>query len=270
MVSTLIFETFLASASFKAYQHMVEYIEREVQIPTFLLNGESLDDFACAYADIGFVSSLSAFWLSYQKPAPVELLAMAVQSGVEHDATYPMFWNIVTRQEAGIQTVGDLEGRSWAYAVASPHIEDDVLDACQYLPLTIGKAVDVPSPGRAIRMLLAKKVDAIVIDASSVDLALHNSPHMAAHLRILGTYGVSQGPLVVAAVHLAPVLRQKIRAALVEIHTRLFLEPYLDELAIERFVPVPAMLPSALEKRSFQVASIQTEMGVSDRPILLV
>jgi hypothetical protein len=250
VASTLIFETFLQPALFKAYQHIVEYIEYHVQVPTFLLNGESLDDFACAYADVGFVSPLSAFWLSYQKPAPVELLATGIRGGMDDDSAYPVFWNIVTRQELAIQTVDDLDGCTWAYVGVGPSSEEDVLDTCEHLPLAVGEAIDVPSSARAIHLLLEKKVDAIAIDTRMVNLAFLNSSRMATRLRVLGTYSVARGPLVIAATHLAPVLRKKIQQILLEVHTGSFMTHYLREIAIERFVPVPVILQ--LRERSVQ------------------
>ena len=59
MTSPIIFETFLAPAWYKMYQYMTEYVERTIGVPTFLLNGEALEDFADAYTDVGFLTPLA-------------------------------------------------------------------------------------------------------------------------------------------------------------------------------------------------------------------
>lgn len=72
---TLIFATFLAPVLYKTWLYITEYVERYVGIPTFLLPGEHLEDFAAGYIDAGFISGLSYVHLSSQDPCPVELLA---------------------------------------------------------------------------------------------------------------------------------------------------------------------------------------------------
>ena len=56
---TLIFATFLAPVLYKTWLYITEYVERYVGIPTFLLPGEHLEDFAAGHIDAGFISGLS-------------------------------------------------------------------------------------------------------------------------------------------------------------------------------------------------------------------
>ena len=54
----LIFATFLSPVLYKTCLYITKYLEQLTGIPTFLLPGEDLEDFAAGAIDAGFISGL--------------------------------------------------------------------------------------------------------------------------------------------------------------------------------------------------------------------
>src|SRR5436190_9495156 len=100
---TLIFANFLAPALYKTYQSIIEYVERIIDIPTFLLNGESPDDFAEGFIDAGFICGLTYVHLARQAPSPVELVAAPILKGVRYQQRPWYFSDIVVRVDSDIR-----------------------------------------------------------------------------------------------------------------------------------------------------------------------
>jgi ABC-type phosphate/phosphonate transport system substrate-binding protein len=240
MTKTLIFESFLASAWFKTYQYITEHVERYVQVPTFLLNGDSLDDFASEYADVGFVNPLSYLWLLGQNPCPVELVAAPITAESADNTTNTTFYDVIARQGSDIQTINDLERCVWAQPTNDPAASGDDVSAqtLNTRSVAVREKIETSSQAHALHLLLHGQADATIIDTRKIDLITRNSPQMAAKLRTLATYQYAPGPLVVTATHIGSFARRKIQEALINIHTESSLKPYLQATAIDRFVPI--------------------------------
>jgi hypothetical protein len=56
MSDPLIFATFLAPTCYKTYQYIIEHIERYIKVPASRYSAETLEDFAAAFVDVGFIS----------------------------------------------------------------------------------------------------------------------------------------------------------------------------------------------------------------------
>jgi ABC transporter, phosphonate, periplasmic substrate-binding protein len=233
MTSTIIFETFLDPVGFKAYQYITEYVERYVHVPTFLLNGEALDDFSAAYADVGFVSPLAYSWLLRQKPCPVELIAVSVQQGAQEDTLPPAFLDIVTRKENMLDSIHALEGSVWASYTERSHVADHFVNTYSEPAIHYRERIEAPTQVQALHLVLKGLADATAID---VDLIFRNSPQIATQLRILDTYSCVAGPFVVVASHVNPIIRKNIQDALLTIHKESFFAQRLQELGIQQFV----------------------------------
>ncbi len=74
----LIFATFLSPVLYKTCLYITEYLEQLTGIPTFLLPGEDLEDFAAGAIDAGFISGLAYVHLASQQPVSIELAAIPV------------------------------------------------------------------------------------------------------------------------------------------------------------------------------------------------
>jgi phosphonate transport system substrate-binding protein len=235
--TTLIFSLFLTSAWHEMAQAMTEYTERCLGIPSLLLHGCILDDFASANVDAGFLDALSYLHLLRQHPCPIELIATSLlQHEEEHDLS-STFFDIVVRQDSALKSPGDIEGCTWAYHRELSHVEDYLVYEQATSPLKIGRAIEVSSQAKALRYVLDGKAEAAVIDSRLFDLVLSNSPGMADRLRILDTYSYALSPLVVVAAGLPATLKQKLRKVFLTVHQHTLFAQRLSGGPIERFVP---------------------------------
>jgi ABC-type phosphate/phosphonate transport system substrate-binding protein len=237
MNQTLIFASFLASTRYKMCLYMTEYVERVLGVPTFLLNGESFEDFATADADAGLISPLSYMQLLGEH-YPIELIAAPVLQGADELDILPELVDIVVRRESSLHTESDLEDCIWAYYAGTAQVEDPVLHAQGMLPAAFRATIEATSPAQALRMVLDGKADATAIDTRLLALVRHNSPHMHEQLRTLSTCYSTPGPLVVVADHVHPLLKRQIQAALMNVHKHPHCAQQLQERNIERFVAV--------------------------------
>ena len=243
---TTIFETFLAPGWYKTCLYIVEHVEQCIGSPTFLLNGETLDDFTVAYADAGFVSPLAYMQLLGQQPCPVELVATPVfQSGEDQE---PTFFDVVVRKESALIAMSDLTGCVLAMPVRTSHVEDHFLQWHGMPTVDFRKIIEAPTQAQALRMVLDGKADATAVDSRMLDIVLHNCPSMTTQLRILGTSNPSSGPLVVVATHVNSQLKRKIQQSFLTIHHKPYFEQYMREKRIERFVPVTNQQDLALHR----------------------
>jgi phosphonate transport system substrate-binding protein len=238
---TILFETFLPPARYKPFLHIIECVEHITTIPMFLLNGETLDDFADAYADAGIISPLSYIQLLGRKPCAVELLAVPVMQDEESEDAHPLFFDIVVRKEHALLGFDEIAKGTWAYHMERHRPGNQFADeqGDWGTPRTYFKeTVEAASQAQALRLVLDKKADATAIDTRLLSLALRNSPAMAEKLVVLGTYSYSTGPLIIVATHVDSVLKQKLRDAFSSLHQNSFYALRLEEAGIERFIAV--------------------------------
>ncbi|HEY7417886.1 MAG TPA: PhnD/SsuA/transferrin family substrate-binding protein [Ktedonobacteraceae bacterium] len=239
---TVIFATFLAPALYKTYQHIVEYIEEALSIPTFLIPGESLDDFAYGSIDAGFICGLVYTRLSQQIPSPVELVAAPILKGERYQQSPLYFSDIVVRKDSPANMLADLYGCTWAYNEKASHSGYNLV---QYSLLEQGKSleqfaqtVETGSHAQSLRLILEGKADAAAIDSYMLDVILRNRPEIAEAVRIIGSFGPSTIPPVVASTRLPRPLRKKIRETFLTMHQDRLFAQRLDDGLIERFVPI--------------------------------
>ena len=236
MSDPLIFATFLTPVCYKTYQHITEYIERSIKVPTFLLNGETLEDFTAAYVDAGFISPLSYMHLLNQQPCPIELLAAPIALGACDQDAPPVYFEVVVRTESLFTTMTDLKDCVWARYPGPSHAEDSFLHAQG--AINFERCVEASTPARALRLVLAGKADATAIDVRSLSIAFHNSPRIAAGLRVVSVASPVSAPLAVVATHIHLPIRLKLQAALASIHRDPLLAQRLHEESIARFIPL--------------------------------
>lgn len=235
---TLIFTSFLTPTRYKMCLYMTEYVERVLGVPTFLLNGESFEDFATADADAGLLSPLSYTRLLDEQCSSVELIAAPVLLGAEEPDVPPGLVDIVVRRESPLHTESDLEDCIWAYYAGAAQVEDSVERAQGMHPVAFRETIEATSPAQALRLVLDGKADATAIDKRLFALVRRNSPHMDERLRALSTCCHTPGPLVVIADHVHPLLKCQIQKALVSMHEHPLYRQQLLERNIERFVAV--------------------------------
>jgi phosphonate transport system substrate-binding protein len=237
--TTIIFETFLMPTTYKTYQYITEYLEHLLHIPTILLNGEGLDDFAEGHADVGVISAQNYFQLQNRYPSSVELVATPLPLGKHEQEVIPTFFALIVRKDSSLRSLNDLEQASWAAPMRGVSIEDQEQDehGC-LLPTHFSNRVETTSQAQALRYVLDGKVDVCFIEERLLELVLHNSPCIAGQVRVIGTYSDATSPLLVLAAHLEPVLKRRIQEALLSIHQNGFFAQRLREGQIERFLSI--------------------------------
>ncbi len=239
---TLIFANFLAPALYKTYQSITEYIERTINIPTFLLNGESPNDFAEGFIDAGFICGLAYVHLARQVPAPVEPIVAPILKGTRYQQRPWYFSDIVVRAESTIHTLEELRDCTWAYNEKSSHSGYNLV---QYMLLeqgeqleTFAHTVETGSHAQSLRMVVEGSVDAAAIDSHMLDMVLRNRPDIARRVRIIDSFGPSTVPPVVVSAHVPLAVRRKLREAFLAMHEDRVLAQQLDHGLIERFTPI--------------------------------
>ena len=239
---TLIFASFLAPTLYKTYQHIVEYIEQYIGIPTFLICGESQEDFAEGYIDAGFLCGLAYVQLARQQPSPVELIAAPVLEGDRYQREPWYFSDIVVRKESPYESFEDLRGCRWAYNEKSSHsgynlVYYSLFEQGKSLDY-FGETIESGSHAHSLRLIMDGTVDAAAIDSHMLDLVLRNSSRIADQFRVIGSFGPSTIPPVVVSSHLHPAIKRKIRDAFLQMHRNAYFSHYLHDGLIERFVPI--------------------------------
>ncbi|GHO97006.1 hypothetical protein KSF_070540 [Reticulibacter mediterranei] len=256
MNQTLIFASFLAPTRYKMCLYMTEYVERTLGIPTFLLNGESFEDFASGDADAGLISPLAYAQLLSERAYPVELLAVPVFQHTDEANTPPGLVKIVVRKESELQSESDLERCTWAYHASATAVEEPPFYAREPLALHCRSMVEATSPAQALRMVLDGAADATAIDARLFALVNNNSPHMCNRLRVLNTCCRTPGPLVVVASHVHPRLKLQIQESLVSMHTHPLFAQQLHERNIQRFVAASDEYYQALQTHCWKKETV--------------
>jgi ABC-type phosphate/phosphonate transport system, periplasmic component len=249
-VSPIIFATFLAPAWYKTYQYITEYVERYVHTPTFLLNGESLEDFSAEYVDAGFLSPLAYLQLLDQQPCPVELIAAPVTVGASDPAIPPSLYAIVVRRDSTFTTVDALPNCVWASYTEITHVAEPSMLVQGSTLTDFRGCVEAVSQAQALHMVISGTADATAIDVRRLNLVLRNSPALTAKLRVISTYCPSAGPLVVVSRLVAPQLRLKIQEAFLMIHKDPLCAPRLRESVIDKFIFVSNVYYKNLREQS--------------------
>ncbi|HEY4385753.1 MAG TPA: PhnD/SsuA/transferrin family substrate-binding protein [Ktedonobacteraceae bacterium] len=278
--TTLLFATYLASADYKMYQHVTEYIEKFTGIPSILLNGEALDDFSLGFIDAGFIAASDYAYLANQAPSPVERIAIPVLSNAVPDCERAMSkkckLKIMVRKESPCYEIADLQECIFSYC-SRGYTEDEeaiyqsierILRAGNVCPLTnLFKMVETCSYMQALRMVLHGEADAAIIEASVLDLVLRNSSSLTEGLRELGTYNVSREADVVISVRLDARIKQGLREAFRTIHQEPFFAQRLQEGSIEQFLVIE---PESIPLESPSVSSLlnsdheRVDVGIYD------
>jgi phosphonate transport system substrate-binding protein len=90
----------------------------------------------------------------------------------------------------------------------------------------------------SVDLVVAGEVDAAAIDSTVLDERLRREPALASRLRRVGTLGPAPMPPIVASASLPPRHRQRLRAALTQLHTTNLGQELLAGLPVSRFAAV--------------------------------
>jgi phosphonate transport system substrate-binding protein len=231
---------------YRVYAQIVAYMERHIGQPTTLVVGTSFAAFERGEIDAGFICGWPYVELTRcrdlgQQPA-VELLAAPVLQGARYAGRPISFSDVIVHRDSAHQAFRDLRGCSWAY---NDRDSQSGYNLTRYALVCLGetrgffgRVVEAGFHQEAIRMVASGAVDAAAIDSQVLAVELRDHPQLRDQVRIIDTLGPSTIQPVVAARHLAPLLKDALCAALHTMGDDPTMRASLDVGFIARFVPI--------------------------------
>jgi phosphonate transport system substrate-binding protein len=236
------FATFLAPSLFPVYAAICDYLGRELGVPAELVVGRSFDQFERGEVDAGFICGLPYVQLSRQSPSPVELLVAPVLRGRRYGGRPIYLSDVIVRADSPYSSFADLRGCVWSYNdVDSQSGYGVTLYTLAKMGETggfFGKVVEAGFHQESIRLVREGQVDASAIDSQVLALAMCEDPQLQSSLRVIHSLGPSTIQPVVAARHLPPNLKLRMRKLLVAMWDDMEMRARLHEGLFERFVAV--------------------------------
>lgn len=160
-----------------------------------------------------------------------------------HDA--PVYYSdVIVAPDSEAHSFADLRGRSFAVNERSSHSGYGVV---RYRLVTMGatdgffgRVVESGAHKDSIRMVATGAADAAAIDSHVLGLELRDHPELARRVRVIESLGPSTIQPVVAALRVAPELREAVRQAFLTMGDEVRSRGFLDRGLVSRFAPADA------------------------------
>lgn len=192
---TLCFATFLSPVLYDAYAFIARFIGEQIECPSQLTVGHSLEEFVEGEAHIGFVCGLLYSQRTHCPFCPIELLAAPVPYPPRYQGKPLYFSDVIVHKESSFASFEDLQGCRWGYNERVSHSGWNLVRYSLYkqghTPHFFGNTVETGSHQRSIEMVIQGKVEAAAIDSLMLDLFLLDNPDLAAQIRVIATLGYS-------------------------------------------------------------------------------
>lgn len=242
MPSLLRCANFLSPLLLPTYAAITRALGEASGLTATLDGGTALTDFAAGRVDVGFLCGVQYTQLRAQAPKTLELLAAPVLTGKRYQGQPRYYSDVVVRADRPWQTWHDLFGRTWGFNEPASYSGYTVVAARlreqQRSWRFFGKLVETGSHLRSLDLVLAGEIDAAPIDSHVYDAWRYQRRRVATRLRSISMLGPSPIPPLVVGTHVAPALRERLRAALVHLHEDASVAPQLRRGRIARFVAV--------------------------------
>ncbi len=239
---TLTLVSLLAESARPLFRAVAAYLTEHAGVPARLLEGvpwpEQERMLDAGAADGGFLCGL----LYSHKRAWLEPLAAPVMRGARYAGRPIYFSDVVVPRASPFERFAELRGARWlfndrgsfsGYALLRAHLAalGETGAFCGPLRASGGHM-------RSLEMLAAGQADAAAVDSTVLDLARVQQPELVARLRVVATLGPNTMPPAVAARHVPPELRERLRDALLAMHRHPAGRAALAAGLAERFAPV--------------------------------
>jgi phosphonate transport system substrate-binding protein len=234
--------TYLSPVHYETHAAIARYICGRLGYSATLTTGQSTEDFAQNKLDLGFLCGLLYTQLKQKHALKVILLAAPVPIGTRYHGKPIYFSDVVVRRESRYTSFADLRDCQWAYNECASHSGWNLVryhlhgqgETLNYF----GRLLASGSHLRSLDMVLQNEVDAAAIDSQILDLLLQKDARLAAQLRVIGSFGPSPAPPLIASTHLDGAARLYLREILSTMHQDSSMAEILRRGGIERFVPV--------------------------------
>ncbi len=236
------FATYLAPSLYETYLYIARYVGAKVGHPTTLAVGQSLNEFAGAQVDVGFICGLPYVQMADAPSCPVELLVSPILLGERYQNRPIYFSDVVVRRDSPYISFADLQGCVWAYNQKASHsgwnlVCYSLFERGKTLDY-FGRLIETGSHQRSVSLVLEGQADATAIDSHVLDVFLARNRAEAAALRIIDMLGPSSIPPVVIARTVDQELKHQVREALLTMHEDSLAASVLHAAAIDHFVRV--------------------------------
>ncbi len=237
---TLRFATFLAPRMQPVYAAVARHVGARLGLATELVVGTAYDGVA-SQAEVSFLCGLAYVEL-VEAGEPLEAVAAPLLHGRRYGGRPVYFSDVIVRRDSPFRRFGDLRGRSWSYN--EPRSQSGYgVTRYQLVELGetagyFGRVVEAGWHERSIRLVHAGEVDASAIDSHVLALTLRDHPELADGLRVIDSFGPSTVQPVAVASWLPALLKEGIRAALVDMAEGDAGRQALARGLVERFVAV--------------------------------
>lgn len=258
------FGTYLAPNVLPVYEAVAEHVGRRLGMETELVVETSYESCERDENDVCFVCSLPYVTFERRGISPAEPVAAPVLEGPRYRGRPIYFSDVIVHRDSAFRSFADLRGASWAFNEPLSHSGYGItryhLVRLGEISGFFGKVVESGFHEESIRMVARGDADASAIDSQVLEVALRDDPSLRQRLRVIDALGPSTIQPVAASKRLPVVLREAIRAALVEMHRDRKARARLAHGLVDRFVPVGPedyddvrMMLNAVEAAGFTV-----------------
>jgi phosphonate transport system substrate-binding protein len=207
-------------------QAVVTYVSKRLGIPAEFINDipwqEREQLFDAGEIHVNWICGLPYIWKADRVDAPIELLVAPVMQHVRYQSQPVYFSDVVVHRESNFHTFADLQGASWAYNEPHSHSGYNItryqLARLGHLKGYFGRVVKAGAHQTALRMILQRQIDASAIDSTVLELELQHNPEVAAHLRVIDTWGPSPIPPWLILKTVPQDIRHRLRELLLYMH----------------------------------------------------
>ena len=243
MASTLRVASHLAPSVLPAYALAARRLGERLDRPAELVVAAAYDRCSADVDHICFVCSIPYLLLSSAGRIRMEVIAAPVLRGRRYGGRPIYFSDVIVRADRPWQSLGELDGRRWAFN--EPYSHSGFMVALHGLarlgatPSFIGEAIEAGFHDDAIQMVRDGRADWAAIDSQVLDLALRRDPRLRREIRVIETLGPSTiQPVVASARRLSGTQLSVARETLLAMHVEPGDRMILRASGIDRFVAV--------------------------------
>lgn len=221
------------------YRSIANFLGWHVNRPVILIQRKSYAEIALLLlnggADIAFFSS--GEYANYSGFDEIEMLAVQQRMGLPYHQGY-----IVVAKDSGINEISDLKGKTVAFtdplSYSGYTFLVHMLRQKNQTPETFfGRYIYTYSHDKSLRAVANKVVDAAPVTSLVYDRAKQREPDLADSVKIIAVSPFAGTGPVVAGKNVSQGQREILRKALLTMHEYPYMEPALQGLSIDRFVP---------------------------------
>lgn len=239
------FNSFLSENALDFYRQVVKYLGAQTGLPAVLEPAAAPELAAvltAGQAEAAFTCGLPYVRLRDTVKAGARLLAAPVQAGERYGGRPIYYSDFIVRNEVNYPTFEALRGSCFAYneptSLSGYVLPVQWLLARGEAPDFFGRWVMSGSHAASLDWVESGQADVAAIDSFVLALELCRRPERARRMRVIGSAGPLAMPPVVASGRLPTAVAERLRQALLDMHTTAGGRAALAAAGLERFAPV--------------------------------